>query len=366
MRILDDKSLHRLIHSLGKKADEEAELSELLNEYLAIQEENIDSIHGFEGKEDFERFFLSCFDDLPKSLVKGCERKLFPYMKALDDVSFVRDDPYYSVLKGLSFKEKGLSLYEKEVAPGELFPYSCYEAGPSPYYDERPSFAYSSKPFSYPVFSKDGRPWMSLVPHEIKTMGKAISECEGEVLTYGLGMGYFAYRACLKEDVSRVSVVESDETVISFFKQHLLPSFPKGKIAIIEGDALEFARSCPKGKYDYLFCDIYHDVEDGLPLYIELKKSEGAARRNAYWIEEDLLVYFRRYLIGYLNEQIDPSFVRLGDKPYSEGNDFSSRLFRGIHFLFKSREISTQEDVSKLLSDSSLEQIICGIDLKID
>ena len=363
MTIAGDGSLRNLILSLGKKLDEEEELSSLLNEYLSIQEENLDSLPAFEDKQEFEDFFLSCFEELPKSLVRGCRSKLFPYIQALDDASFVEGDPYYSVLKGLSIQEGGLSLYEKEVVPGEIFPYSSYETGPAPHYDERPSFAYSLKPFSYPIFLKGDRPWMSLVPHEIKTMEKAIEECQGEVLTYGLGMGYFAYRACIKDEVTHVTVVESDPSVLSFFKKHLFSAFPEGKLILMKGDALEFASSCPKGRYDYLFCDVYHDVEDGLPLYASLLRKEGAAKRSSYWIEDDLLLYFRRYLISYLNEQIDPKVTKQGDAFYSKGGDFPSKVFRGIHSLLKEKEIKNEEDVSSLLSGSSLKEIIRGLEI---
>ena len=358
-----DQESPKYLADLERKQDKEAELAELLNEYLAIQEENISEIPPFSSKDEFEEFFLSCFDNLDKGLQKDCKKSLFPYIRQIEDASFVENDPYFKVLEGLSIQEKGLSLAMKNVLPGELFPYSSYEVGPSPYFEERPSFAYSLKGFSYPVFSKHGRPWMSLVPHEIKTMEKAINECEGEVLTYGLGMGYFAYRSAIKENVSHVTIVESDKGVISFFKKHLLPSFPEGKIILVEQDAISFAKEAKKGSYDYLFADIYHDVEDGLPLYIALKQSEGAAKKSSYWIEEDLLIYFRRYLVSYLLEQNDPEIIRQGDKPYLDESDFSSKLFKSLHSELKTREIKGIDGISRILEDFSLSEIIKHISL---
>lgn len=334
-----------------------------MNEYLAIQEENASEIPPFSAKSEFEEFFLSCFDNLGKGLRESCRKFLFPYIQQIEDASFVGLDPYFKILEGWSAQEGGLSLSMKEVRPGELFPYSCYEAGLPPYFEERPSFAYSLESFSYPLFCKEGRPWMSLVPHEIKTMEKAIEESEGEVLTYGLGMGYFAYRASLKENVSRVTIVESDKDVISFFKKHLSSSFPKGKIALVPQDALLFARNAKKGAYDFLFADIYHDVEDGLPLYIALKQSEGAAKKSSYWIEQDLLIYFRRYLISYLLEQNEPEIQRLGEAPYLEGKDFPSKLFKSLHSQLKTREIKGMDDLFKILENSSLIEIIKHITL---
>ena len=358
MFLPSDKESQKYLRNLERKQEREAELAELLNEYLSIQEENISEIPPFSSKEEFEEFFLACFDNLEKGLTKDCEKYLFPYIKQIEDTRFVELDPYFKVLKGLSIQEKGLSLTMKEVLPGELFPYSSYEVGPSPYFDERPSFAYSKKGFSYPVFSEEGRPWMSLVPHEIKTMEKAIEECEGEVLTYGLGMGYFAYRASIKENVSHVTVVESDKDVISFFKKHLLPSFPEGKIILVEQDAISFAKNAKKGAYDFLFVDIYHDVEDGLPLYIALKQNEGAAKKSSYWIEVDLLIYFRRYLVSYLLEQNDPKISRQGDKPYQDESDFPSKLFKSLHSELKTERIQGIDGIFRILEDFSLFEII--------
>ena len=333
-------------------------MTSLLNEYLSIQEDWGGDMPDIKDIDSLQEAFFESFLELPRGLKNDCKKYLFPYLEVLEDVSFVSEDPYFSVLKGVAFEENGLSLGMKEVSKGELFPYSSYNVGPSPYYDERPSFAFSKKPFSYPVFSKEGRPWMSLIPHEIKTMEKAIEECEGEVLTYGLGMGYFAYRASIKEKVKRVTIIESDPSIVSFFQKHLAPSFPQGKIQLIEGDALKFAKDAEKGSYDYLFADIYHDAEDGLPLYIVLKQAEGAAKRSSYWIEKDILVYFRRYLVAYLLEQNDPEIASQGDQPYAEGKDFPSKLFRGIHLYLKGKEIQSEKDIGDLLSDDSLIDII--------
>ena len=340
--------------------DEEIELTSLLNEYLFLQEEGINQAKPFRRKEEFERDFLSFFPGLSASTLKRVKKGLLQNVKPIDDLSFVLDNPYYACLSGLNISESKISLKMKDVPSGRLFPYSSYALGPAPFYKEKPSFAYSSKSFSYPVFEKDGRPWMSLVPHEINTMEEAIKKSHGEVLTYGLGMGYFAFSCCRKEDVKRVTVIESDEEIISFFNAHLLPFFPKGKLLIEKGDALEFARSHKDRVYDYLFADIYHDAEDGLPLYIALKQNEGAAKTSDYWIEGDLLIYLRRYAIAYLNEQIDPEIIALGDEQYKESEDQGSRIFALIHKSLKNVVLKKESDLSSLLSDSSLKEIILG------
>jgi hypothetical protein len=360
MVIENSRSLRKLITDLDSVLDEEIELTSLLNEYLRLQEEGIAETKPFRRKEEFERDFLASFPYLSRSSLKSVKSLLFQSVKPIDDLSFVLDNPYYACLSGLSISEGPIGLKMKDVPSGRLFPYSSYSQGPAPFYMEMPSFAYSSKSFSYPVFEKDGRPWMSLVPHEISTMEEAIKKSHGEVLTYGLGMGYFAFSCCQKENVKRVTVIESDEEIIAFFNAHLLPFFPKGKLHIEKADALEFARRHRDHAYDYLFADIYHDAEDGLPLYIALKQNEGAAKTSDYWIEGDLLVYLRRYVIAYLNEQLDPEILAFGDRQYKESKSAESKIYALVHKSLKNVVLKDESYLSSLLSDSSLKKIILG------
>ena len=166
---------------------------------------------------------------------------------------------------------------------------------------------------------------MSLIPHEIKTMEEAIKKAKGKVLVYGFGLGYFAYMVARKADVESVTVIESDPSIITFYEEALSSLFPTGKMQIIEGDALTFASSSPKNQYDFLFADIWHDEEDGLPLYEALLKKEGTAKENHYWIEISLLVYARRLLNAEIEEIV------------SEDYDFSSHPKESVNDSYINR-----------------------------
>ena len=60
---------------------------------------------------------------------------------------------------------------------------------------------------------------MLITPNEIETMKKSISEATGNVLTYGLGLGYYAYMVSMKENVESVTIVEKDKEIIDLFKK---------------------------------------------------------------------------------------------------------------------------------------------------
>lgn len=117
----------------------------------------------------------------------------------------------------------------------------------------------------------------------------------GCVVTFGLGLGYYAYMVSEKSAVESVTIVEKDSVVISLFKTYILPQFPgKQKVTIIQADAFEYAiHQMPVRKYNYAFVDLWHDVLDGYPLYLEMKKMESLSPETTflYWIEDSLLSY---------------------------------------------------------------------------
>ena len=131
-------------------------------------------------------------------------------------------------------------------------------------------------------------------------MRRPIEEVSGKVVTLGLGMGYFAYMASLKSDVTSVTVVERDPSVIELFETHILPQFEyKDKIKIVKSDAFDYLNNNETLDADYLFADLWHDASDGLVLYQKLKKYEGkfSSTKFLYWIEHTLLSYMRDAII---------------------------------------------------------------------
>ena len=125
-------------------------------------------------------------------------------------------------------------------------------------------------------------------------MKNPIAEAHGKVLTYGLGLGYYAYMVSEKSEVESVTVIECDDDAINLFKHHILPQFPNAtKIKIIKCDAFEFALSDKATAYDCVFADIWHDPSDGLEPYVFLKALEKPGVRYSYWIENTLKCYLK-------------------------------------------------------------------------
>lgn len=225
------------------------------------------------------------------------DRKLFNYyfrymFHKLDENKY-RSNPYYRNIRIPAARVGTCELKHETFLPYEGF--VCHDMTMTREGRVRPHIGFFATEFSFPALLEDGRVWMTITPNEIETMQGAVDRAFGHVLTFGLGLGYFAYMASEKENVDKVTVVEINEDVIALFQKYILPQFPNaGKIDIVRGDAFAFAeRELARGRFDFLFADLWRDVSDGLPMYLQLKKYESLSPDTVfmYWIEKTLKCY---------------------------------------------------------------------------
>lgn len=236
-----------------------------------------------------------------KILLSGCldiysKKELREYInlgvKRLD-ADVYRNDEYYRNIKLSDIKGKNWSIEIKSYKPYELFCRNDLKQLP----DGRiiPQLGYFPEEYVYPCILQDNREWMLITPNEMDTSVDAIKRSRGRVLTYGLGMGYFAYMASNKKEVTSVTIVENDKEVISLFNEYILPQFPnKDKIEIICGDAILHASDMKvsrEKKFDFVFADIWHDASDGVGIYEIFKGLERHDTEYSYWIEDTIKCY---------------------------------------------------------------------------
>ncbi len=215
-----------------------------------------------------------------------------PCFKKLDATPYF-DDPYY---KNITFPKGNVGDWSFETRickPYEAFVYD----DPKIFPDGKilPQIGFFDVEYPFPAVLENGREWMTLMPNETNTTKPALDIAEGKVLTFGLGLGYFAYMAAIKPDVESVTVVERSRDVIELFNKFILPQFPNPKkVEIVESDAFDFAENRMKdGAYDSVFVDIWHDPSDGCELYLKMKEYEYLLpnAKFAYWVEKTLKLY---------------------------------------------------------------------------
>ena len=253
-----------------------------------------------------------------------------------------RDNPYLENIKFPDTATRHWKFTHYSYRPYEAF--ICNDIDIDKNLREVPQIGFFRERFAYPAVEQDGREWMAVKPSEIETMRAPIEEAMGRVVTFGLGLGYFAYMVSEKPDVTSLDIVERSEEAIALFERHILPQFPnKEKIRIIRSDAFGFLnenmwqdarheasgqckrsteegqcreeqnregrntyrgtetanREKMQGRYDYAFIDLWHDTADGLEMYLKAKRIEnklhtaGLQTKFAYWVEKSLLSAYR-------------------------------------------------------------------------
>lgn len=218
-------------------------------------------------------------------------RRYLPRMIRRHDPAVYEADAYFQSVKPAAGQQGGIALVYETIEPMELFVADDFIVDRDGF--ALPQLGWFERPFAFPAIREDGLVWMTVTPNEINTIQPAVHQSCGKVLTYGLGLGYYAFHCLLKADVESVTVVEKNPAVIEMFRRHLLPFFPRQKdLHIVEADAFEYAgKIMPNEDFDTVFTDLWHDVADGIPLYQRMKALESPGPNYLYWIEKTMKVY---------------------------------------------------------------------------
>ena len=200
------------------------------------------------------------------------------------------ENPYYKNIKIPNVKDGDWELKTEFYPAFRGFIAADMELHPD--LTEIPPLGFFPKDFYYPAVLEGGNEWMTLTPVDLDTSEEAIEKARGRVVTFGLGLGYYAYMVSEKEDVESITVVEKSEKVIELFKKYILPQFAHPeKVRIINADAFLYAEKMADEKYDVAFADTWRDSSDGLPMYEKMKELEhfSPGTEFLYWIEGHIL-----------------------------------------------------------------------------
>lgn len=251
------------------------------NQMNKVMRQGVDSVRAYS-------LLLKTYLDLNESWIEN----YLPYMIHELKKEEYEQNPYF----------KNIRIPQKKLGKWRLG-YDRYEAYQAFVCDDfvfgkekevYPQIGFFSKPFTFPAVFENNVMWMSVTPNEVETMKGPIKNATGKVLTFGLGLGYYAYMVSLKSDVESVTIVERDENVIRLFNQLILPQFAfSKKVKVIKGDAFEYLSSLKDGDYDSLFVDIYHDAGDGLECYrkFSLLTNKLCKTKVSFWIEKTISYY---------------------------------------------------------------------------
>ena len=234
-------------------------------------------------------------------------REYLPRSVRVLDAKRYTENKYYQNIKIEDIKD-GEWEFKNECYPayrGVI----CDDMLIDPDFTEIPPLGFFEEDFRFPAVLEGGNEWMTLTPVDLDTSEEAIAAAHGKVVTFGLGLGYYAYMVSEKENVSSVTVVEKSPEVIKLFEKHILPQFKNAeKIKIVNDDAFSYAeRVMPSEQFDYAFVDTWRDASDGAPMYKKMKALEhlSPCTEFSYWIERFLISRIRAERYAELCDMID-------------------------------------------------------------
>ena len=272
------------------------------------------------------------------------------------DIKQYNDNPYKKNIDigCLETTQKGYVLHYLRYPKYSYFPLNDIEVDEKDYYRETTYLGISKDEYKYLTLSKNKNIWMCITPNEIETMKPHVEKAKGNVITFGLGLGYYAYMASLKNEVKSVTIIEKDDVIINLFSHYILPNFSnKNKIKIIKEDAIKYIKDTRLEGYDYAFFDLWHNAEDGLPLYLEINKLK-IIPPTSFWIEESLIAMYRRCLLTVIEE----SLMGYGDDDYRRSKNAIEKVINEIYFKTKNISFSSYQEIHKFLSKENILKLI--------
>ena len=301
--------------------------SHMQNRYLtlcpeAIRSDMIDELMrdaGIDKKEAIEAYLSGIFGlDYDNAEDRAFIKDYIPTCVRLLDTARYTENPYYknvrptpSTFGRWELKYEKYPPYRAVVCDDMQLLSDYREIAPLGFFDEE---------FEFLAILEDKNEWMTLTPVDVDTCDEAIEKAHGKVVTFGLGLGYYAYMAQRKPEVESVTVVELSSDVIKIFKENILPFFEHPeKVKIVNADAFEYAEKVmPKEGFDLAFVDTWRDAGDGVPMYKRMKALEHLSPDTEflYWIENFLKSNIRSEYISSLLEK------NINDLNYKEITDF--------------------------------------------
>jgi spermidine synthase len=84
-----------------------------------------------------------------------------------------------------------------------------------------------------------------------------IDNATGDVLIFGLGLGFIIFPLLTDESITSVTVIDNDVDIINTVSPIIEKYDVYNKLQIVEGDLNTYHQQIPTEKYDYIYFDIW-------------------------------------------------------------------------------------------------------------
>lgn len=272
------------------------------------------------------------------------------------DVNELVENPYYKNIKLDNIKSNTVQ-YKNKVLPARTSLNMSYLKYADELYNGYVDVGYFNKDVNVPILYEHEKIWMSPTIAEARSMKDDIDKAHGNVLTFGLGIGYYAYMCLLKDEVDSVTIIEINQEVIELFKEYILPQFNTNKrIEIIQGDMYEYYNEKFLDTFDYIFVDVWEDNNFGLEHYKKLMQ-KGIKKGNiGYWIEDSILEPIRILMPIYFKSLMEGKYTDV----LCSMTGKTQEEFKMVHKYFRGidKTITTYNEMVEIINS---KEIIRGI-----
>lgn len=263
--------------------------------------------------------------------------------------------PFHQKIHFENIQEADVKLEWLELEADVLFNFSGIQSDPQKELKDWIQLRALDKPLKTLSLSINDEIWMLDVPSESSTIDPCALKASGNVLTFGLGIGYFVYMASLNKSVKSITVVEENQRVIELFNKYILPQFNlQIDFSIIEGNAFDYFNEEFLTTYDYTFVDIYQSSDDGLEMEMKLLEQYNPSFNHLdFWIENSIFEVMPALMVLWIQSMQKIKEARLA-------NDVYQTILNKIDAYFQKSDIviNSVNQLKELLYDTHLHRTI--------
>ena len=199
--------------------------------------------------------------------------------------------PYHKTIHLNKVQNEHFTYTTEWMAGNQLFNSNTIQKDPNKELNDYMLLKAMDRDFQAVFLLQDGKDWMLDAPSEAFTNDPIAKKSHGNVVTFGLGIGYYLFMACQNPNVKSITVVEKSKNVIDLFQSCILPQFNTDKkIAFINEDAYKLWNSDILSSFDTIYADIWQSSNDGLYCITKFLELYIPPFDSTYfWIEDSCL-----------------------------------------------------------------------------
>ena len=342
-------------------------------EFNSFQAEALEIYHEMNGDDDSEDSWYS----LEKAKIETAIEALVKSLQDFDDDASVKleydlikltnilkadefnQNPYISNIKIEDITTSTHELVKFALPPLTLFP--CDVSVASFGHRALPQIGFFEEKIEIPRLEKiNSNNFKQVTPKEINATQKHIDAAHGKVLNIGLGMGYFAYMASLKDNVEKIIIVEQDNELIELFKEHIFPQFShREKIEIINSTYYDYLKNITDNQFDFCFIDIDEGtttLQPYLPGFLLFKTicKKFQKMEVSIYLEDEFKFLITDVLFNVVYSNCRKTMDNYGHLPDLEINENDKTAFDFIDYLYRKVKIKDPSDFDYYINYNTL------------